>query len=498
MPLDRREFLTTVGTAAAALAAAKLTLGQSTPPPTAATKTNIRMTIADNRAFLINSGSVLCLRLELPKPNILMIIADDHGYHDSGAYGNSEVRTPNIDRLAKQSLRFTNYFTPAPICAPARSSLYTGLYPVKNGAHPNHSQVYDQVQSLPHYLKPFGYRVGLAGKTHIAPPKNFPFEYLPLPLNEKAIADFIAKPGPFCLIVASPRPHTPWSRGGYDPATLTLPPYLVDTPETRQALADYYHDVTEFDKHIGMCLDLLDQNHLTDNTLTLTTSDHGVQFPHGKWTCYDLGLKVELLARWPGHIKPGVTNALASHVDFVPTAIELAGGLPPASPPPNLDGKSLLPLLLGKTDKIHDAVFGVETTRGIIKGSDCYPVRSIRTLTHKYIWNLKPDATFQNVVTAPRPSDVASIGYWNSWVEKAKTDPDAKKIVDAYQHRPEEELYDVFTDPDELINLAADPKYAAIKADLRKQLEAFMKDQGDKGIETEMDAKNRQVAGPPE
>lgn len=154
----------------------------------------------------------------------------------------------------------------------------------------------------------------------------------------------------------------------------------------------------------------------------------------------------------------------------------------------------MLPLFTGKNNVLHDALFGVQTTRGIIKGSECYPVRSIRTETHKYIWNLKPDAEFQDVVTNPRPAD--RLDYWQSWVEKAKTDPATQKLVDAYQHRPEEELYDLAADPYELTNLAADPKLADLKTSLRKRLEAFMKEQGDKGIDTEMDAKNRQVAGP--
>jgi uncharacterized sulfatase len=174
------------------------------------------------------------------------------------------------------------------------------------------------------------------------------------------------------------------------------------------------------------------------------------------------------------------------YLDFVPTAVEVGGG----KPIEGLDGRSLVPLFKGENVEIHDALYGIQTTRGIIKGSECFPIRSIKTKTHKYIWNLKSDATFQNVVTQESRE-----GYWKSWVEAAKTDPKAKLLVDAYQHRPEEELYDLRTDPLEMTNIAADPANAALKADLRKRLEAFMKDQGDKGIETEMDAKNRQMPG---
>ena len=299
----------------------------------------------------------------------------------------------------------------------------------------------------------------------------------------------IAGEGPFCFIYASTHPHAPWGKGGYDPAKLTIPPYMVDTPQTRQALADYYHEISELDKEVGMCLGLLDKHGLTDKMLTIYCSEQGAQFPHAKWTCYEMGIRGQFIARWPGKIAPGSTNdALMGYMDFVPTAVEVGGG----KPIDGLDGRSLVGLFKGEKVEIHDALYGIQTTRGIIKGSECYPIRSIRTKTHKYIWNLKSDATFQNVVTeAARDKE----GYWQSWVEKAKTDPQAKFWVDAYQHRPEEELYDLRSDPLEMKNIVADPANAALKAELRKRLEAFMKDQGDKGIETEMDAKNRQAPG---
>ncbi len=432
------------------------------------------------------------LKTQNSKPNILLILGDDHTFSDCSFAGNHDVSTPNIDRLAKQSLRFTNAHTCSAMCVPSRSMLYTGLYPLKNGAHPNHSFIYPNVKSIATYLKDLGYRVALAGKVHVAPREQFAFEYLDA--TEAAVEKFITRKShdtePFCLIYASHHPHAPWAKSKIDPAKLALPPNFIDTPEARQALANYYHEINELDKEVGMCLDLLDKHKLAENTLTIYTSEQGAPFPHGKWTCYEEGLHVQFIARWPGHIKAdSISDALISYADFVPTAIDLAGG----TPPPGLDGKSLLPLFAGKSVELHDAVFGIQTTRGIISGSDCYPIRSIRTKTHKYIWNLEPDATFQNIVCAPRPIDAkAGPNFWQSWVEKAKTDPAAKKIVDAYQHRPEEELYDLTTDPHEQHNLAQDPKYAELKADLRKRLEAFMKDQNDKGIESEMDAKNRQ------
>ena len=148
-------------------------------------------------------------------------------------------------------------------------------------------------------------------------------------------------------------------------------------------------------------------------------------------------------------------------------------------------------MLEGKTDKHDEYVYGAQTTRGIISGSECYPIRSIRSETYHYIRNLNYKAAFHNIVQTARSKD----DYWVSWLEKAKTDPAAAKMVNAYMHRPAEELYDIVKDPYELNNLADDRAHAKIKADLSKRLDAWMVQQGDKGNATEMDAKNRQGKG---
>ena len=164
------------------------------------------------------------------------------------------MKTPHIHRLSTQGIRFTRCYNDAPTCSPLRQSLFTGLYPVRNGAHPNHSQVFEGVKSLPHYLQPLGYRVAIAGKRHEAPASAFPFEMLgghhgdggktpagaDLPLE--MTREFISRDRQqaWCLVVASNQPHTPWNRGDtsrYDPSTLTVPRHLVDTPVLPEALS---------------------------------------------------------------------------------------------------------------------------------------------------------------------------------------------------------------------------------------------------------------------
>jgi uncharacterized sulfatase len=429
-------------------------------------------------------------------PNILLILADDQTWRDNGCYGHPDVKTPNIDRLAAEGMRFTHCFTATAMCAPTRQQLYTGLFPVRNGAFPNHSRVYDGTRSMVHHLRALGYRVGLCGKKHFGPRDSFPFENV----NRKKIPAFLRRDPdePFCLVYCSHSPHLPWKAGdasAYDPDALTLPPYLVDTPETREALCKYYGEITDFDREVGECMQHVAGAGAERDTIFLYTSEQGAQFPHGKWTCYDVGLRTALVVRWPGKVKPGsITDAMVQYVDVVPTLIEAAGGdpatvdtgCPDARGNRGFDGRSFLGVLLGSGQAHRDVVFGAHTTRGIIVGTDCYPVRSARNRRYKYIRNLNHEATFHNTLIQHDKQ------YWPSWVEKAKTDPKAAYLVRMYQHRPAEELYDLKTDPWELENLAGRPDLAEVQADLARRLDAWMDQQGDRGNATEMQARERQ------
>ncbi|MBA7613629.1 Ulvan-active sulfatase [subsurface metagenome] len=451
--LNRRDFLNTVGLGAASVAIQGCTSAAKQP------------TTDVNKS----------------KPNIVLFLADDQGIDDVGCYGNNVVRTPNIDRLAEEGLQFKLAFTPTAMCSPSRSALYTGLYPHRNGCHPNHSSIKPGIKSLPHYLKPLGYRIALAGKTHIKPREQFPFEYMRL--RPERIEKFmtLAKDKPFCLVVASHEPHGPHKQGGYKPGQIPVPPYKLDTPQTRQQLANYYTDIDLLDKEVGGILGLLKKHNLEQNTLFVYASDHGYNI-FAKWSCYDAGLHVPFIVRWPGKVKPGtITDAMVSFVDVLPTFIEAAGGKPPG----DIDGRSFLPVLLRRKKKHHDAIFGAHTTRGIISGR-AYPIRSVRTRTHKYIRNLNPEGMFQCVSTHGRNYTELNDGVWGSWKEKARTDTFAAERVRMYQHRPAEELYDLTKDPYELKNIADDPAQQKLFTSLRKKLDAWMKQQGDRGMEAEM------------
>jgi uncharacterized sulfatase len=215
-------------------------------------------------------------------------------------------------------------------------------------------------------------------------------------------------------------------------------------------------------------------------------SEQGTQVPFAKWTCYDAGLKAAFIVRWPGHVKPGTrTAAMAEYVDILPTVLEAAGADPGKSKAP-FDGRSFLHVLKDGSRPHKNHVFGVQTTRGIIQGSECYPVRSIRTAKYKYIRNLNSKDEFKNVITGQKN------GLIESWIARGGS---AEQRARAYLRRPPEELYDIGADPYELRNLAGDPAHARTLRSLSSQLTSWMKSQGDEGIATEMQAKSRQAGG---
>lgn len=426
-------------------------------------------------------------------PNIVFVIADDCTFRDIGCYG-GQAFTPNIDRLATEGMKFSNCFQAAPMCSPTRHNIYTGLYPVKSGAYPNHTHAYDHIKSIAHYLKPAGYRVIQTGKKHFNPAKVFPFEYFPKSKGKdpdlSAIDQFFAEckssKMPFCLIACSNSPHSPWTEGDssrYPPDAIKLPPYIVDTPVVRKNFSNYLAEITHFDSEVGSILNALKKHQLDGNTLVMVVSEQGNAFPFAKWTCYDSGLQSAMVVRLPGRVEAGVTSdAMVEYVDVCPTFIDLAN----ADPVDGLDGRSFLPVLEGKEQSHKDFVFGMMTTRGIINGSEAYAIRSVRDKQYKLIRNLNFESKFTNACSK---SD-----YFKSMVNKANLgDKNAKRLVNAYHYRPEVEFYDIQTDPLELNNLAADPAYQLEITRLSQELQRWMSSQGDEGVVTEMKAHERQA-----
>ena len=332
--------------------------------------------------------------------------------------------------------------------------------------------------------------MALSGKTHISPKEVFPFEYSGQKNPEfgkidELFAECAKADTPFCLFACSNEPHTPWNKGDrsrYPVDEVKLPPYLVDTPETRDGMSRYLAEVTYYDWQVGKLLKLLEKHKLADNTMVTVVSEQGASLPFGKWTCYDTGLQSAMVVRWPGKVKAGaVTDAMVEYVDVLPTFVEAAGG----KPAKELDGRSFLPVLSGEADLHKELVYGIMTTRGIINGSSTFGIRSVRNEKFKYIWNFTPEIPFRNACVKSKE--------FQSWIRAAEAgDGRAAERVRRYQHRPAEELYDVSKDPLEWKNLADDPRYAETKSKLRAQLDDWMKQQGDKGQQTEIEAPQHQ------
>ena len=453
-----------------------------------------------------------CRSFAADHPNIVLFIADDMTWFDAGCYGSADVKTPNLDKLATQGMRFLNCSTSTAMCAPTRQQLYTGLWPVRNGAYPNHSAVTNGTRSLGHYFEELGYRVAISGKKHYKPAASYPFKTLPggrghdngkdnkKDLNLDAINDFINEDNtqPYFLICATNQPHAPWNRGdakAYDPKQFSLPPFLADTPTTRSELANYFAEITYADALLGEVMTAIDKAGQADQTIMIFTSEQGSQMPFGKWTCYEAGLKTALVVRWPGKVKPGSTSdAMVQYVDVVPTLLDAVGadadaidtglgGAPDGGR--GFDGRSFLDVLLGDEDAHRQFAYGVHTTRGIINGSDCYPIRSVRNERYKLIYNLSHRNAFRNILMRDN-------AVWDSWIDAAESGDDhAKAMVKRYTIRPEIELYDLKNDPHEMNNLADhEDLYPTVKA-LRASLDAWMTQQGDEGIATEMKVKAR-------
>ncbi|OPZ20753.1 MAG: Choline-sulfatase [candidate division BRC1 bacterium ADurb.BinA364] len=412
------------------------------------------------------------------KPNIAVFLCDDHGYLDSEAYGAEDVRTPNMKKLAEDGLVFANAFIASPSCAPSRAALLTGLMPARNGAEANHTYPRAEIKKLPAYLQDAGYEVAAFGKVaHGKSAKDYGFDHFVLNFDLQLVAKYLAERDaskPLCLFVGTNDPHVPWTKNTeYDAARIALPPAFFDTPETRQLRTDYYTEVTRADADLAT-LRALAAEALGSNTLFIYTSDHGAQWPFGKWNLYDSSIRTPFIAVWPGVIEPGSkTDAMVSWIDILPTFVDLAGG----NLPSEIDGKSFAGVLLGKRSEHRSEIYTTHSGDGTM---NVYPIRSLRTPDYKYILNLHPE--FAHTTHIDKAAGRDGLIYWNSWYRAAQAgDEKAAAIVRRYHERPREELYDLKRDPNELANLADLPEYRETLGAMRAKVQAWMQEQGDAG-----------------
>lgn len=425
-----------------------------------------------------------------PRRNILFIIADDQGL-ELGCYGNTTIKTPHLDNLAANGVRFTHGFAAVSSCSPSRSVMQTGLFNHTNGqyglAHGLHNQsTLEWVESIPKLLKKSGYKTCIIGKKHVKPESVYPFdvsiEGTVIKGNRDVAAmaqkagEFIRSVGdsPFYLTVGYSDPHRALKGFGnsssytgvepvvYDPAKVRLPYFLPDYPEVRQDLADYQQSVSRLDAGIGLLMKELKDSGRDKDTLVIYVSDNGIPFPGAKTTLYDSGIRLPLIVNVPNLEKRGIVNdAMISWIDLMPTILEWANVK--GSEKYQLPGRSFLSILNQEKSSGWDEVYASHTMHEV---TNFYPMRAVRTRRFKYITNLEWQIPY------PLAADITYSPTWKVIKEK-NPDKIGEVSLKTYLNRPFEELYDLEKDPHELRNVAGDPAYAANLKELGEKLQAF-------------------------
>jgi N-sulfoglucosamine sulfohydrolase len=428
-------------------------------------------------------------RLPNKPPNIIWLILDDAS-PTLGCYGDPQAITPNMDRLAREGARFTRAFTHAPVCAPSRSGLVTGMYPTTIGSHHMRSKLINPPETFLSLLRQTGYYVAWPGKTDFnfdpTDPKAQTFNADPPPGSFDSRANWFgpAPPkAPFFAYLNLSVVHESQVRADaiqharntarlkrqerHDPARMKVPAYWPDAPEVRRDIAQYYDLMTAADYQVGDVLKWLDQHGITDNTVVILFSDHGRGMPREKRWVYDSGIHVPLVVRWPGQIKPGtVRDDLVALIDFAPTMLSIAG----ADVPVRLQGQVFLGDRRAKPRQyVYAARDRMDETLDRI--------RAVRDKQFKYIRNFYPELPYAQPIAYNEENPTMRV--WRRLGGEGKlSGPPALFFAPA---KPPEELYDTRADPDEVRNLATDSRYRRVLVRMRRAMAQWLKESKDLG-----------------
>jgi N-sulfoglucosamine sulfohydrolase len=401
------------------------------------------------------------------RPNILLITTHDTGRH-FGCYGYDTLCTPNIDHIAAEGLRFSNYFATVPICSASRVTMLTGMYPQTHGvvdlAHPVYGwPMRDPNQHLSYVLRNAGYRTHLFGMQHeTADPTLLGFDEIHShdkhdrphaaaePVAEQ-VAAFLDthrdSDAPFYAQVGFRETHTPFGADNQAPDEsrgVEVPPYLVEDDASRAEMALFQGAVQTVDDAVGVISNALAQSGVENDTLLIVTTDHGIEVPRSKWTLYDPGIAIAMIMRWPagGLVGGEVCDRLMGNVDFMPTLLELVG----VTPPDDLEGVSFSDALQdSNAEAPRNAVFGLYQK---------FEMRSVRTDRFKLIQHFDFPIDFLHLPVA-----------MDQVLER--------RVVGMV------ELFDLDADPNEFTNIADEPEYADVRADLCDWLWRWLEFVGD-------------------
>lgn len=478
--------------------------------------------------------------------NIVFVITDDES-PTLGCYGDPVAHTPAIDAIARDGVIFQHAFATTASCSASRSVVMSGLHNHRNGQYGHQHSYHKFVSfedvgrlSLPNVMRSLGYRTAQIGKYHVAPERIYHFDtYLKAsPRNAVEMADrcrdwiMADDPRPFLLYFATSDPHRSGqvdetselelkpnlfgnkpNRGNYpgveevfyDPDEVPVPPFLPDTAETRQELAQYYQSCSRIDAGLARLVEILKEADVYDKTLIVFTSDHGMAFAGGKTTVYEGGLRVPMVVRDPYQAERGfVSQALISHIDITPTLVDFAGGLDQQKNAPkhygeyeslensqsgdrkndgrpqentngglpfdSYHGRSWLHALSDPEAEHWDMVFASHTFHEI---QMYYPMRVVRDKNFKLIWNIAHPLPY------PFASDLWAANSWQAQFQLGLDAMYGKKTVGQYIHRPAFEFYHIYTDPNEESNLFDSPQHSELLRQYMKRLKEFQEEMQD-------------------
>ncbi len=450
---------------------------------------------------LLLLGFVMIFPLLGKPPNIVLIIADDMAWDDSGVYGNPNLATPHIDRLAKEGLLFHNAYLTASSCSPSRCSIITGRYPHNTHAEELHWPLPKEQVTFVEKLREAGYWTAAAGKWHLGEAARDRFDVIretdtsgfQLPAGEEGqkgkfvetmegeaqsgCTEWVPllrdrpKEKPFFLWLAALDPHRPYHENIVaNPTPLSkvrIAPYHLDTPEVRRDYALYYDEIRRLDKYVGLVMAELERQQIADDTMVVFLSDNGRPFPRDKTTIYDSGIRTPFIVRWPHKVTAGgVTRSLVSAVDLAPTFLKVAG----IKPGPTFQGKSFLPVLENPARKVRQVVFAEQNWHDYEAHS-----RAARNEEFKYIRNGYPDLPL-----TPSADGVRSPTFQAMIRMHERGELSEAQSVYFVKPRPREELYHSAKDPHETKNLIDDPAYREILKELRSALDQWIQETGDR------------------
>ncbi|PXY03139.1 sulfatase [Marinifilum breve] len=431
--------------------------------------------------------------------NVIIFTADDLGPDGMGigAFGSKmQGLTPNIDKLANQGVRFCNAHVNSSICMPSRSIIATGRYGF-NGGHHGFLYANEEVPTMMESFQEAGYKTGVLGKVAHSSAKqstnwDYVYDYSDLGAGRspskyyertKAFADRCKKENkPFYFMINSHDPHRPFQKPGgelkpgaewpskmYSPEESFVPGFLPDISQVREEMSHYYNSTRRLDDTFGMVMKAIKDAGVEKNTIVIFLSDNGIAMPFSKANCYLKSTHTAMFFTLPEQLKPRVVkNEFVAAIDLFPTIMELTG-LPI---PENLDGKSFLPLLKGKSQKNRGQVF---TQIDYINRPTPYPMRCVQDKKFGYIFN-----AWSNGKTRYRNANEGGV------IKAMKANVDNEEMqerVKYFRHREVEEFYDLKKDPDCIHNLINDKRYAKRIEEYRNKLKAEMESTGDPLLE---------------